>query len=93
MNTSSSRFLEKPHTRVGWWAVGLGAIFTLLFVLVTNDLVRFSGFLTIALGVVAGLLTLAALTWKHERSWLIWLTLAPGLFAILFALGEILVPH
>ena len=93
MKTVASRFLEKPHTGVGWWAIGLGAGFTLLFVLVTNDLIHFSGFLTMTIGVVAGLLTLAALIWKRERSWLLWLILVPGLFAILFALGEILVPH
>jgi hypothetical protein len=45
------------------------------------------------LGVSAGILTLIALIWKKERSWMIWFVLLPGLFAILFSLGEILVPH
>lgn len=45
------------------------------------------------LGVTAGIVTLIALIWKRERSWLVWLMLLPGLFAIVFALGEILHPH
>jgi hypothetical protein len=36
---------------------------------------------------------LTALIWKGKRSWLMWLMLLPGLFAIIFALGEILIPH
>ena len=93
MKTISSHFLESPHTKLGWLSVGLTLLFVALFVSVTNDILQFSGFLTITPGVIAGLLTLLALIWKHERSWLIWLMLLPGLFAILFALGEILVPH
>ena len=93
MKTVSSHFLEIPHSRLGRWAVGISLLFAVLFLLVSNDLLLFSGFLTIVLGVVAGLLDLSALIWKRERSWLIWLMLLPGLFAILFALGEVLVPH
>ena len=68
-------------------------LFIVLFLLVSNDLLHFSGILTITLGVTTGLLDLSALIWKRERSWLIWLMLMPGLFAILFALGEVLFPH
>ncbi len=71
----------------------MGFVFIALFVAVTNDLIHFSGFLTMTLGAIAGLTTLSALIWEKERSWLVWLMLIPGLFAILFALGEILVPH
>ena len=93
MKTISSHFFGMPHTKLGWWSVGLTILFVVLFVSVTTDLLYFSGFLTMALGVMAGILTLTALIWKGERSWLVWLMLLPGLFAILFALGEILVPH
>jgi hypothetical protein len=93
MGTHTSHFLEKPATKLGWWAVGLGIVFTALFLLVTNDLINFPGRLTLGLGFVAGILTLIALIWKQERSWLLWLVLLPGLFAILFSLGEILFPH
>ena len=93
MKAISSHFTEKPHTKLGRWSVGLEILFVVLFVSVTTGFLHFSGFLTITLGVVAGILTLIALIWKGERSWLVWLMLLPGLFAILFALGEILVPH
>jgi hypothetical protein len=93
MKSISSTFLEIPHSRLGWWSVGLTILFVMLFVSVTNDLLHFSGFLTMTLGVIAGIVTLFALIWKRERSWLVWLMLLPGLFAIAFSLGEILVPH
>jgi hypothetical protein len=93
MKTVPSHFLESPHTRVGWWAMGLSILFVVLFLLVSNDLLIFSGFLTITFGIIGGGATLFALIWKHEHSWLLWLMLLPGLFAIAFALGEILSPH
>jgi hypothetical protein len=30
---------------------------------------------------------------QHERSWLVWLTILPGLFVLFLVLGEFLVPH
>ena len=93
MRPVSSHFGELPHTKTGWSSVALTILFVILFALVTNDLLRFSGLVTMLIGVSGGLVTIAALTWKRERSWALWLMLMPGLFAILFALGEILVPH
>jgi putative hydrolase of the HAD superfamily len=87
------KFLQPPRTRLGWWAVGLSILFVVLFVGVSNRLILFSGFLTMVLGVIAGILDLLAILWKRERSWLLWVMLLPGLFAILFAAGEILYPH
>jgi len=87
------RFLAMPQTSLGRWAVGLAALFVVMFISTTNGLIHFPGFLTMTLGVIAGILVLAAIIWKQERSWLAWLMLLPGLFAILFALGEILFPH
>ncbi len=93
MKTDSSHFLESPHTQVGWWAVGLSGLFTILFLLTLNELLIFSGFLTMVFGLMGGGLTLFSLAWKHERSWLLWLMLLPGLFAITLALASILIPH
>ena len=92
MGTMSNRTLGMPHTRPGWWSVALTLLFVALFYLVTNDIIFFSGFLTISFGVIAGITTIFALI-RGERSWLAWLMLLPGLFAILFALGEVLSPH
>jgi len=93
MATVSSRFLGMPRTMLGWWSVGVTLLFTLLFVAITSEWFHFPGFLTMALGFVAGIVTLIALIWKGERSWLVWLMLIPGLFAILFSLSEIFYPH
>lgn len=86
-------FLRMPQTRLGWWAVGLSVLFAVLFISVSTGFLPFSGLLTMVLGVVAGILTLVAIIWRRERSWLLWLMLLPGLFAIIFASGEILFPH
>lgn len=89
MKTTSNPFFGLPQTKLGWWAVGLSALFTVLFILIVNELLRFSGFLSMTIGVVAGVLALVSIIWKRERSWLVWLLLLPGLFA----LGEVLYPH
>ena len=86
-------FLKLPHTRFGWWAVGMTCLFVVLFISITTGFFHVPGFLTMGIGVVAGILTLLAIIWKGERSWLLWLMLLPGVFAILFTLGEILYPH
>ena len=84
--------LSMPQTWLGWWAIGVSVVFAGLFIGKTTDVFPFffPGMLIMLLGVVAGILTLGALIWKHERSWLIWLMLLPGVFAIVFAVGELL---
>jgi len=88
-----SKFLGLPLTKVGWWAVGLSLLFVLLFILVTTTPFHLPGMLIMGLGIIAAILVLLAITWKRERSWLVWLVLIPGVFAILFSAGEILSPH
>jgi hypothetical protein len=82
-----------PATLLGWLAVGLTALFSLIAIFVISDIDIFPGFQTLFLGVIAGITTLLAIIWQRERSWLVWLALLPGLFAFVFALGEILSPH
>jgi hypothetical protein len=93
MDPATNRFLGLPRTRLGWWSVGLTLLFTFLFISTLNEWIRFSGMLTMVLGVTGGILILIAIVKNCERSWLIWLMLLPGLFAMLFSLGEILYPH
>jgi hypothetical protein len=103
---SKQRFLGRPGTRLGWWAVGLGAAFVVLWIInstvfmPTTELIPwrqvvlpFYGVFTMLCGFAAGIVGLIALIWRHERSWLVWLTLLPGLFVLVFVLGEFLVPH
>ncbi len=93
MRTTSGHFLGKPNTKLGWWAVGLSILFVLMFASTTTSFFHFPGRFVIGFGFIAGIITLISLLWKGERSWLVWLMLLPGLFAIIFALGEILFPH
>jgi len=106
---SSSSFLQRPGTRMGWWAVGLGAAFVVMFIInstvfmpayqdATNTLWRqnllpFYGIFMMLCALAAGVVGLIAVIKKHERSWLVWLTILPGAFALIFILGEFLSPH
>jgi len=100
------RFFGWPSTRPGWWSVGLAATFVVL--LIINFLVfmpateeapwrqavlPFYGIFMISCGFAAGVVGLIAVVRRRERSWLVWLTIPPGLFILVFVLGEFLVPH
>jgi hypothetical protein len=94
---------------MGWWAVGLGAAFLVMFVINSGvfmptcgygqspwwcqAVLPFYGIFMLLCGISSGILGLLALILRHERSWLVWLTIMPGLFVIIFLLGEFLVPH
>jgi len=100
------RILGRPSTRLGWWSVGLAATFVVLFIInstvfmpSTVDapwrqvVLPFYGIIMMLCGFAAGVVGLIAVIQKHERSWLVWLTILPGLFVLLFVLGEFLAPH
>ena len=100
------RILGKPSTRIGWWSVALAATFAVLFII---NIMVFMPFTVevlwrqvvmpsyviamLSCGLVAGIISLIAVIRRHERSWLVWLTMLPGLFVLFFVLGEFLVPH
>jgi hypothetical protein len=56
-------------------------------------LLPFYGILMLLCGLVAGIVGGPAVIRQHERSWLVWLTLLPGLLVLLLLLGEFLYPH
>jgi hypothetical protein len=87
------KFLHLPLTWLGWLAVGLTALFIISFLLTTNDIFHVPGMLIMGIGVLGGIAAIVAILWKRERSWLLWLALLPGIFAILFSLGEVISPH
>ena len=106
MKAISSHFTEKPHTRLGRWAVGLGILFVVLFLFnsfvfmpTSSDapwrqvVLPFYGIFMLLCGLSAGIVGLIAVLRQHEHSWLVWLTLLPGLFVLFLVLGEFLVPH
>jgi len=91
MNTTASRFNERPHTKLGWWAVGL-AVAGILLVSAWTILPGGAafGFLCELAG---GIVALIAIIRQHERSWMVWLALLPMLNVFVFLLAEILIPH
>jgi len=59
-----------------------------------HTILPFYGIFMLLCGLAAGITGLIAVIRKNERSWLVLLTLLPGLFVIFFLLlGEFLVPH
>jgi hypothetical protein len=106
MANSDSPFLKRPSTHLGWWAVGLAIAFIVMsivnsavFMRLSEDvpwrqtILPFYGIFMMLCGLASGVVGLIAIIRKHERSWLVWLTILPGTSALLFVLGEFLVPH
>ena len=91
MKTTSSRFLEKPHTKLGWWAVGLAAAsFVLQF---AWSILPGGAWLSFLCGLAGGIIALIAIIRQQERSGLVFLSILPMLGVFFFFLGEFLIPH
>lgn len=101
-----SSFWQRPVTRLGWWAGGLAIAFWLMNVISTAVFMRLSGnppwlryllisygILMILCGLASGIIGLLALVRKQEHSWLVLMAILPGVFVIIFLLGEFLIPH
>ena len=86
--------------------MGLGILFVVLFLVnsfvfmpTSSDapwrqvVLPFYGVFMLLCGLSAGIVGLIAVLRQHEHSWLVWLTLLPGLFVLFLVLGEFLVPH
>lgn len=106
MKTASSHFLETPHSKLGWWSVRLGVGFVVLFLINSfvfipsssdapwrHVILPFYGIFMLLCGLGAGVVGLIAVLRQHERSWLIWLMIVPGLFVLFLLVGELLFPH
>jgi len=103
MKTISSHFIDKPHTKLGWWSVWLGVAFVVLFLinvavlsLITDDaswrqmILPFYGIFMLICGLAGGIVGLIATIRKHERSSLVWLAILIGLFVLFLVLNELL---
>lgn len=101
-----SSLTQRPATRPGQWAAGLLGLFLVMFIInsavfmqttqetwFSTHILPFYGILMLLCGLAAGILGLLALIRKHERSWLVWLSILPGAFVLFLLLGEFLVPH
>lgn len=107
--SSYAALWQSPSTRLGWWAATLLALFVLMFIInaaafvplyqeIPNTwwrqaLLPLYGILMLLCGLIAGVIGVISIARKHERSWLVWLSILPGAFVIFFVLGEFLVPH
>lgn len=96
-----------PSTKMGWWAVYLAAAF--IVAMGVNQLVFMNqrdaseglqrslliayGLGMMLCGLVSGVCGAIAVFGKKERSPLVIATLVPGLFVIVFLVGELLFPH
>ena len=100
--------LSLPSSRLGWWAVGLGVVFSGMWTINTFILrqtgsgeqplwmqlmLPFYGIIMLFSGFGAGILALVAVFRRQERSWLVYITLLPFLLVIFLLAGEFLVPH
>ena|SRR3989304_4076874 len=103
MKAMPSHFFGMPHTRLGWWSVGLAVAFVVVFIIYAMVFIPTSsdapwrpttlpnyGILIMLCGLGAGIVGLIAVIRQHERSWLIWLSLLPGLLALFALLGDFL---
>ena len=106
MEKPSSTFMKLPTTRTGWWALGLGIAYVVLFSFNTfvfmpmqvivpwqMTMLPFYGIFMLLCGLASGIIGLIAILAKKERSIFVWLTLLPGAFVVFFLLGEFLIPH
>ena len=100
------RSLVWPVTRLGWWAIGLVALYAVLSILntavfmrvtfseqVTRTVLPYYGIFMILCGLAGAIIALVAIIRKKERSILVWICLLPGLFVLFLVFGELLFPH
>lgn len=100
------RVWGRPSTRLGWWSVALAAAYEILMIINSAIFMRlpedvtwrvtvlpFYGIFMLLCGLAAGIVGLIAVIRQHERSWLVWLAMLPGLMVLFLLLGEFLVPH
>jgi hypothetical protein len=101
-----STIWHRPATKLGWWAVGLAlgylalSIVNMAIIATRSSLptsqnvgmINF-GFIMLLLGLAAGIVALIAIRRSHERSWMVWLSLLPGIGVIFLFIGEFTFPH
>ena len=97
----TSSFGSLPKTATGKWTAAMAVVFCVL-ALVTFALPLMqpamrgapsTGMLMLPVGAAAGVLSVVALTRKHERSWMVWLGAVAGMVVIVALASELLIPH
>jgi len=67
-------------------------IITMAVIAMLSSLPPIYGIIWLLCGLASGVVALIAIIKQHERSWLVWLALLPGVFVLFLLLGEFLVP-
>lgn len=99
-------FLTMPSTPLGCWAGRLAVAFVILFLINSfvfmpsssdapwrHVILLFYGIFMLLCGLASGIFGWIAVIRHHERSWLVILTLLPGLWVAFMLVGEFLFPH
>lgn len=99
-------FWARPATKMGRWAVVLGATFVVLYIInatifmpLSSDaawrhiVLPFYSLGMLLCGLASGIASLTAIIKWQERSWMVWLAIVPGLMMAFLLLGEFAVPH
>jgi hypothetical protein len=89
MKLDFSKFPTTPRTQLGWWAGGLAIAFVVLFLLIMSSMIAFPGVLYLVIGIAAGALGLYAMIKQGESSWLVWLAILCGVFALILTLAAL----
>jgi len=102
----SNPFFGLPVTKPGRWSVWLAVVFAVMFMINSfvfmptssnapwrQLILPFYGIAMLLCGLAAGIVGLIALILYHDRSWLVWITIWPGVLVLFLVLGEFLVPH
>lgn len=92
---SSSSLWKRPGTRLSWWAVGFGAasLVMLLINVAVAAITRHPAWtflvnFMLLCALVAGVIGIIAIILKHEHSWLVWLTILPGVWSLSYLLNS-----
>jgi UDP-N-acetylmuramyl pentapeptide phosphotransferase/UDP-N-acetylglucosamine-1-phosphate transferase len=98
-------FAGLPATKSGKWSVVFTIAFAVLFLVNTlviipassdvsweQIMLSFDGLTMVLCGLAAGITGLVALIYHHERSWLVWISIWPGLIVGFLLVSEFLFP-
>jgi hypothetical protein len=91
MKNTSSHLLGIPHTKLGWWSVGLAAASVVL--IFAWSVLPGGAWLGFLCGIAGGITAVIAIVRKQERALLVWLPILPAIFVIYFIAAELLFPH
>jgi hypothetical protein len=79
-----------PKTTLGWWAIGLAAAFFPLALTAGYEVLPGGGRVSFACAVASGAAGLTAIVRDGERALVVFVALAPLLFAVAFELAELI---